>query len=368
MLEFLLYYKTAWNDHFPAANPTNLSSQTYTERQTPSAANVYVSNCLFKSISSTNGNGGALCCTSATYFLVESTSFFSCRTSYQEGGAVYFSNTGSGQSVLYEVCGYDCCSTYSYNPWFQFARINVYNVASSKNHFNYSSITRCVSEESRAWYTLRLDNGNVCCPSSNISLNKCYGRNGIFCTPFYDFNSVTCSLSYSSFTDNIDVGYTCIFFYRGGANYEIKSCNILRNTQSELNAEGTIYTDGNLMIGDSCILENTATYIFYVTSSSYTITLSNCTIDKTKCNQNIITQNTVTKSFILALNHMSTRNCHSGYDSAGYLSPIIQTPSSSKKQKNYYSCRNFIYQCRLSDFFSFNSIFLFNFIHSDVSI
>jgi hypothetical protein len=364
MLEFLLYYKTAWNDHFPAANPTNFSSQTYTERQTPSAASVYVSNCLFKSIYSTNGNGGALCCTSATYFLVESTSFFSCRTSYQVGGAVYFHNSGSGQSVLYEVCGYDCCSTYSYNPWYMFARIEVNNALSSKNHFNYSSITRCVSEESRAWYALRLNCGNVCCPSSNISSNKCYGQS-IFCQPFCDSNSVTCSFTYSSFADNIDVGYTLFILWMDGAKYEIKSCNILRNTQGELGSEGTIYSSGNTMIEDSCILENKATYIFRQSSSSYTITLSNCTVDSTSNNGYLTTKNTVTKSFILALNHMSNLICHAEYDSAGTLTPITQL---SKKQIHYCTGQIFIYQCRLNDIFSFNSIFLFNFIHLDVSI
>jgi hypothetical protein len=114
MSVFLLHFRTAWKDHFTATTTTNLSQQTYTSRQSPSGSNVYVSNCLFKSISSTS-NGGALSVTSVTYFLVESTSFFSCRTSSGYGGAIYFSYS-SDQSVLHNVCGYDCLSTYTSGP------------------------------------------------------------------------------------------------------------------------------------------------------------------------------------------------------------------------------------------------------------
>jgi hypothetical protein len=186
-----------------------------------------------------------------------------------------------------------------------------------------------------------------------------------YCNPFSDLNSVTCSLTYSSFTDNIATGYNCIYLSRGSTKYEIKSCNILRNTQVTLDSYGTISTWGNLMIESSCILGNNANTILYQGSSSYTITLSNCTVDKTTNNGYLTTQNTVTKSFILALNHMSTRNCHSEYDSAGYLTPNIETPSSSKKLKLYYSCE----KChpRLTDTFSSTFIFIFNFIHSESS-
>jgi hypothetical protein len=357
MSVFLLHFRTAWNDHFPATTTTNLSQQTYTSRQTPSGSNVYVSNCLFKSISS-SGYGGALYLTSVTCFLVESTFFFSCTTSDGYGGAIYFSNTGSGQSVLYEVCGYDCNS----NPYGLFARIEVNNAASNKNYFNYSSISRCVNVNSNAQQILRLLYGRIYCPSVNISQNKCVHYSGIFCDPFGGSSSVTSSLSYSSFTDNVANGIDCVVFVVSTAKYEIKSCNILRNTQGS-SSEGIIYALGNLMIDNSCILENTATYIFYQGNSNYRTTLSNCTVDLTSNNGYLTIQNAVTKSFILALNHMSTLNCHSEYDSAGYLTPIIQTPSPSKKQRDNCSCGNFFYLSPLRDSLSLSSILIFNFIH-----
>jgi hypothetical protein len=363
MLMFLMYIRTAWNDYFPGTTPTNLPSQTYTSKQTPSNTYVYVSNSFFGSITST-GHGGALyCSTSVTFFLVESTSFFSCKTSGGSGGAIYFDNQNNSQCVLYELCGYDCCitDTNNYNGHFVYIKVN--NGVLSKNYINYSSISRCVN--TFRWNTLLLHNGKICCSSVNSSNNKYYG-NSINCNPFCDLNSVTCSFSYSSFTDNIATSCTCIYLCRTGAKYEIKSCSILRNTQDSLNSQGTIYTDGYLTIDDSCILENKANRNFHQSSSSYTITLSNCTVDSTSNNGYLTTKNTVTKSFILALNHMSNLICHSEYDSAGTLTPIIQTPS-SKKQMHLCTCGDSLNQFQQRIFFSLLSVFLFNFIHLNTS-
>jgi hypothetical protein len=362
---FSMYIRTAWNDYFTVTNPTNYNSTTYTSGQTLSGTSVYVLNCLFRSCTLSN-YGGAIFFTSVSYFLVESSSFFSCTTSNNHGGAIFFQNSGSGQCVLHEVCGYECYPTYAGYTYYQFAYVEVNDAASSKNYVNYSSIVRCVNGRSDSYYALGLCFGKICCPSVNISMNKCQYYSGILCWPLKDSNSITCSLTYSSITDNIAPGYNFIWLNTGGAKYEIKSCNILRNSQVS-SSYGIIYTSGNLKIEDSCILENTATYIFHQGSSSYTITLSNCTVDSTSKYGNVVTQNTVSKSFIHALNHMSTQNCHSEYDSAGYLTPIIQTPSPSKKQIRLFSYRDCFNQPRLSDFFSFHSIFVFNFIHLDTT-
>jgi hypothetical protein len=362
MSSFHLHSITAWNDYFSVNGPTNFDSKTYSSRQNPSNSYVYFSNCLFISISSTSGHGGALYCTSATYFLVESSSFISCKTSGGYGGGIFFQNTG-GQSVLYNVCGYDCCSTHS-NPYYQFAYLYVNNAASSKNYVNYSSITRCVSEKSGSHYTLRIFYGKICCPSVNISMNKCQHYSVIYCDSYSDSNLVTGLFSYSTFTDNNAFGYMCICLWNS-AKYEMKSCNVLRNTQGDISSYGTFYTNGNTMIEDSCILENNANTIFYIYSN--TITLSNCTVDKTTKYGNLIIQKTVTKSFIHALKHMSTQICHAEYDSAGYLTPNIQTPSPSKKQKPCYTYHNFCQLPQLREIALVINILIFNFIHLDAS-
>jgi hypothetical protein len=242
MLSSLQYVRTAWGDYF-TGNPTNLSSQTYTSRQTPSGTSVYISNCLFNSFTSTS-NGGALYCNSVTYFLVESTSFFSCKTSGSYG-AIYFSNSG-GQSVLYKVCGYDCCTTNSNS--YQFGYIYVNNAATSKNYVNYSSIVRCVNEN-LVFCIFYPHLGKICCPSVNMSMNKC-GYQLFYFDPLRDSSSVICSLSYSSISDNKATDYACIRFWADGAKSEIKSCNVLRNTDVS-STQGTIAIYGNAIISDS---------------------------------------------------------------------------------------------------------------------
>jgi predicted outer membrane repeat protein len=353
--------KFSWNDYFTATSVTTLNSSSYNSRKSYSATNVYVVNCLFNSFTS-ESSGGALYCTS-TCLLVESSSFFSCKTSGGNGGAIYFYNTGSGECVLHGVCGYNCNAASSSHG--QFSYIYVVNSASSKNYINYSSISRCVNENSGAYKTLRNENGKICYQSINASMNRCYYRSVMYCYSYSDSNSFTCSLLYSTFADNYANEYTCIRFNSGSGSgkYEIKYCNIIRNTQGNLGSWGTIYSRGNLMIKDSCILENSANTIFCQSSSSYTITISNCTVDKTTNNGYLTIQNTVTKSFILGLNHMSTRNCYSEYDSAGTLIPIIQSPTPSKKPRLCYTGDKFFFHPHLRDVISLTRILIFNFIH-----
>jgi hypothetical protein len=360
MLTLQMHNRTAWSDYFTGSAATTYNSETYGARRTLSGTSVHVLNCLFRSITSSTSDGGAFYCTSVTYLLVESTSFFTCKTSSDEGGAIYFSN-GNGQCVLHEVCGYDCCSTYTSSSWGQFSYITVNNAISSKNYVNYSSISQCVN--TNGYQTLRLDCGKALFPSINISMNKCLNRAGILCNPFSDSNVVTCSFSFSTFTYNIASGCTCISLNTNYANYEIKSCNILSNTQGSLSSEGTIKTYGNLNIEDSCLLENQANYIFYQPYDYSTITISNCAIDSASSNRNINIEKTVTKSFILALNHMSTRNCHAEYDSIGTLTPIIQTSSTSNSQKHCCTCGKMFYNPQQGNFALLSSLFIFNFIH-----
>jgi hypothetical protein len=240
----------------------------------------------------------------------------------------------------------------------------VKNGALSKNYVNYSSITRCLNVNSNSHDALYLSNGKICCPSVNSSINKCRLYSGIRCLSFVDSNSVTCSLSYSSFVDNIASVSICIRFDRGGSKSEIKYCNILRNTQGP-DYDATIKSSGNLMIEDSCILENEAPYIFYA-ESSYTITLSNCTVDSTSHTNSFIFQNTITKSFVLGLNHMSTQNCNSGYDSIGTLS-VIPYASHPTKREFCYTYRIILYQARISILFSLIWVFIVTFIHPNPS-
>jgi hypothetical protein len=299
------------------------------------------------------------CSTSVQRLLIESSSFFSCSTSSVNGGAIYFSNTNNGESVLYKVCGNDCISTYTDGSSYgQFARISVNDGISIKNYVNYSSISRCVNDVSNSFSTLYLYNGKICCQSVNISMNKCYSRSGIQCNPYTVSNYATLLISYSSFTNNIATGSMCIFQGRAGPETEMKCCNILGNLQGSSDSDGTVRLSGHSTVKDSCILMNNATNTFWA-YSSYIITVSNCTIDSTKNQNSVILTNAATKSFIHALNHISTENCASEYDSAGTLTVI----ENSKK--------NIIYTCNcqpgISYLFKLTYLFMITFIHSNSS-
>jgi hypothetical protein len=206
--------------------------------------------------------------------------------------------------------------------------------------------------------------GKICCPSVNMSMNKCHVYSAIRCDPFSDPSSVTCSLSYSSFADNNASAHICIRFYMAGAISEIKCCNILRNIEFS-GSYGTISTEGNLTIEDSCILENSAVRIFY-TSSSYIIILSNCTVDSMNHTNSLILQNTVTKSFILGLNHISTHNCHAEYDLVGHLTAFPYVSHHTNKEFCYTNKVNHC-QGRISVLFSIIQVFIFTFIYLNPS-
>ena len=89
VLRLMLYIRTAWSDYY-TESLTTFQSNEYGALQTPSGTNGHLLNYVFRSITSTS-NGGGLSCISVTYLLIESTSFFSCKTSGQRSGAIYFS-------------------------------------------------------------------------------------------------------------------------------------------------------------------------------------------------------------------------------------------------------------------------------------
>jgi hypothetical protein len=345
--------RTLWSGFFTVTNPNF-----FTGRQTPSVTYAYFLNCVFNSFTSASDGGALYSSGSVQYLLIESSSFFSCKTSTRNGGAIYFYHSG-GQCALNEVCAYDCCTTITSYSYYQFAYIRVNDVASYKNYVNYSSIASCINTRTDSHYNFYLDYGKILCSTVNISKNKCHTRTGIYCVPAYVSGSVTCSLLYSTFADNIASGYTTISLSRGSAKYEIKCCNIIRNTQNSPGSEGTIYSSGNFIIKDSCIIGNNANYIFFQSSPSYTTTLSNCTIDKITIYGFLITQNTVATSFILGLNHMSTRNCHARYDAVGTLSPAIRPWTSDSQMHCYSRARVFIRLPRES-FFSLARVLMFS--------
>jgi hypothetical protein len=340
---------STWSDFFEVSEPTLNQQQLYFSTHTPSASNVYVSNCLFYSCTS-RSDGGALYCTTVKCLLIESSSFISCLINSYFGAAVYFVNRNEGQCVLHKVCGNNCSSTNTTGSSGQLVYAQVKDGVSNKNYVSYSSVSRCGNDTANSWQPVCLDYGKIHCPSINISMNRCRRYAAIHCCPFRDSSSVTCSILYSSIADNVAAEDICLNLYKSGANFEIKSCNIIRNTQVDYNSWALFFTDGFLVFKDSCIRENSARDIFW--SSSGSITLSNCTVDKTTKFGSLIIQNTVTKSFIHAFYHLSVQNCHLEYDAIGTLT--------LKKEKQCNTCKKLSYQLPQEILLSLTNILIFN--------
>jgi len=357
-------------------NITEYAEPEYTNRLNPTANNVYVHDCVFLYCSSSS-NGGALYCSSNVYkLLVEQSSFISCRTSF-EGGGIYFRSVTYGECVLSKICGFNCSLTYSGNNWGQFAYITTKsNNITSKNHVNDSSITHSLKNCDDSKYSLRLNSGQILCPSINITNNVCYCYSALGCQAT---SSGTCCISYSSFVNNtVNEGYGCIWLYGSNSSHYIDTCNILNNNQNS-SEYGTILIYANLFIKDSCILgNNEGKKVFY--ASSYKITISNCTIDddifsKTRYYGPVTVNKTIEKTIINILSHIVIQKCDSYFDL--YWAGIVNPNIPSKNSRCLISCNNklptidplrirqFIFLLTLlpsdpsnDDYFDFNCLFL----------
>ena len=328
---------SAWKDVFssPVSPSNTLSKQEYDSRQTLPTNSHYITNCIFNSI--TDGlNGGALYCVDSetTKLLIERSSFISCH-SYSNGGAIFFNN---GQCCISKVCGYDC-STYDANC-FQFDNVICTDYSTYINTVEDSSISYSINYDDQASYTMDHVQGKININAMNISHNKCSSISGIYCSPFRDTNSnyQLCLISLSSFVNNTaHTNSMCMSFDVEITTKEIRTCNIVRNTQ-KCSENGIIYTYGNLNIIDSCLLGNDEKHcILY--AQSYTITIKNCTFEGSVNTGGIVKiTKRVTKSFINALVHINTQKCVAQFDSVGDLTaPQLSTPNLPSSRNN---CNN----------------------------
>jgi hypothetical protein len=334
------YAKRTFSDVYEQGdNATIYSGQEYTVTPlTPNASDVYVYDCFFHNCSSSS-NGGALCCSSSVCrLLVEQSSFISCKISSLYGGGIYISNTYSGGCVLSRICAFNCYSTNS-SSYGQFAYIRINNSINNKNHVNDSSITHTLKKGTNPYYALRLNLGNILCPSVNLTNNECYNCPVLYCQPT---SSCNYCMSYSSIVNNTaNGGYGCIWFDGWTSSYCIDTCNVLNNNQTAFDS-GTIRSYGNLLIKDSCILgNNERKTVFYESRSSLMIIISNCTIDddiisNTRYVGGFTINKTIENAFINALSHIATKSCDSYFDSYGTLTAKPNAPS--KNPRYLMSC------------------------------
>jgi hypothetical protein len=308
-------------------NPTHYTRIEYGgTRLTPNANNVYVYDCFFHDISYSS-NGGAINCGSSVYkLLIEQSSFISCKTSGSYGGGVYFEYTGNYECVMSKICAFGCsCGSFG-----TFAFIRLYNSADHKNHFNDSTVTHSLKDGKSQYDSIYICSDIILVPSNNFTNNECCYSPAFCCDSTKSSTSETCWITYCSVVNNTaNGGSQCIRFYRSGSTHLIDACNIINNKQTS-SSSGTIYASTNIIIKDSCIIgNNEGKTVFY--TSSYKITVSNCTVDNNRYSGSVIFTKTAERSFIHALSHIVTRICDSNFDSYGTLTAKPNIPSRSSR-------------------------------------
>jgi hypothetical protein len=238
----------------------------YNERHSFNGGNIYVFGCdFFECYSSAFGGAILISTSSSTKLLVEASMFTSCRTS-GNGGAMYCSFNGN--SVLSQVCGLFCSSSNDEG----FAEIDCNN-NQGMNEIKSSSICYSYCPD---FNTIDNRNSVIVYSDVNNSHNECeYNA----CCYVWPSPSTVCLFSFSSFINSTANGYRNICLDYDDSNKTIKMCNVIKNKQvSASTSDGIIKLYGYCEIISTCILENSATYTIWGSSSS-NIVLQSCSLN-----------------------------------------------------------------------------------------
>lgn len=167
--------------------------------------------------------------------------------------------------------------------------------------------------------------------------NECYAYPAFLGLPYLDSVNTpadeTCLIQYNSIVNNTAKGgYGCIVFDTSGSSQLIDMCNVISNHQSD-DYSGTIMTNGNLIIQDSCIVgNNKIDKVFVEENIDCLIYILRCTIDSditssTRYTGSIKIAEAPQESYINALTHIFTNNCDSFLDSyEDYTQATKRTP------------------------------------------
>jgi hypothetical protein len=308
--------KRAFSDVYGSDyTPTIYGGIEYTEKLRPSTSDVYVHCCDFLYCVS-NLSGGAFYCRDVIKrLLIEQSSFVSCKSG-NNGGGIYFYNPWGSESVLSNICVFNCTSTY--NSGLIIAGQSVYIDSDRiRNHVNDSSVAHSLKESEYAGRILNLEDGSILCFSVNLTNNEVYICSALFCNPSssYEFNML-----YGLIANNTaNLGYTCIWFGISGTFYFMDACNILNNDQTSYNY-AAIRSVRDSFIKDSCIIgNNKGKKVFYTDYETTTLTLFNCTIDddivsNTRYSGSGTINITIEGTFGNELPHIETLSCDSYID------------------------------------------------------
>ena len=159
-----------------------------------------------------------------------------------------------------------------------------------------------------------------------MSNNNCSSISGILC---YDCQSAY--IYHSSFINNICNNYDICIAFADNYNYisELRSSNVINNSQKLLSSYGTITSWYSLTVIDSSILNNSADYDFFCDDSRYTITVIDCVIDNNSFGGNVETTNCTSNGGTVSVEMGEAEHC------------VLVSVDNKCTQRTPYKCKCF---------------------------
>ena len=258
---FILTLNEAWQDDDVFGPSSN----------GPTATNelLYITGCLFEGCSG-GQNGGAVYYSDIGKGLIEVSTFNQCH-SLKSGGVIYCEGY---DFVIKKCCGTKCYSVNQYAGQFVYTR-DQYPTKTCINRVLDSSIAHSMidfdnpSETS----TLTLQHGTIKMSIVNISNNACDSSSALYT---YQGSTTPCAIEFTSFNGNRAKDTIINLYTAENTAFTITYTNILQNIESEFS--GLITTAGSATFSNTCVMNNSAFYIFATEKNGY-FSFFNCSFD-----------------------------------------------------------------------------------------
>jgi len=203
-----------------------------------------------------------------SYLTIRNCVFWNCITG-SNCSAIHFESK-NGQCITEKVCAFRCYSTKARGHYMFGFFLTKSNLS---NFLCWSSIVQCAPDASIVrFHSMRFEDGIQKLKYNNVSSNSLTRYSGIS-----NNNTKTFELSYSTFSNNLDVEYCCLRLDSGTGDRTVSYTNIVNCTQIG-SSFGIILLqfNGEYNITNSNLQKNNAV-LFYIISKS--LHVRNCNID-----------------------------------------------------------------------------------------
>jgi hypothetical protein len=218
------YLNQVWNS-FYELNEGYIVQQNHLIRSYSSSnsGNLYFFNLYFLKLINSGGAGGALSITGTgnNQILIEKTLFSHCKTTSDNGGAIFFENYG--HLIFHQICGYDC-NTGTTTSFGQFCQCSSH----PNNTYNISLFSSSIihSMNNNNGYTVHWIYGINHIIHTNISNNLVQQQ-----STFSLENHISYT-QYCSFENNIAYSFIILSWFREIKQSYLDKSNIINNSQN----------------------------------------------------------------------------------------------------------------------------------------